>query len=102
RSDESADALNRFGNERGDVAAGAGLNEIFDVFRAGHAAVGIFQAERTAVAIRTDGVSHADADDSGGAPGTLGGDRLRKSGGAGIAAPRGNYVERSPRRTSTA
>ena len=44
RSDESADALNGFGDERGDVAAGAGLNQVFDVIGAGHAAIGIFQA----------------------------------------------------------
>ena len=38
RSDESADALNRLGDERGDRAARSGLNHVLNVVRAGHAA----------------------------------------------------------------
>ena len=43
RSDEAADALNWFGDERGDVAAGAGLNQVFHVPGASNFAFGIFQ-----------------------------------------------------------
>ena len=65
RGDESADALNRFGDEGGDLAAGARLDQVFDVFRAGDFAIGIFQAQRAAIAVRIDGVRDAHADDAG-------------------------------------
>src|ERR1700735_1171076 len=63
-SDESADALNRFGDERSDRAAGGGLNYPFHIVRAGHAAFGIFQMQRAAIAIGIHGMRDADADDS--------------------------------------
>ena len=87
RSDESADALNRLGDEGGDLAAGAGLDQVLDVLGAGDFAIRIFQAERAAVAIRIDRVRDADADDSGLAPRGLRRDALgqRRSAGIGVA-----------------
>ena len=93
RGDESADALNGFCDEGGDVAAGTGLDEIFDVIRARHAAVGILQAEGAAVAIRTDGVSHAHTDNAAGAPGSLRRHGLGESRSAGIAVPQRDDIE---------
>src|SRR5258708_1680557 len=66
--DEAADSLDRLGNERGDLAAGARLDQVFDIIGAGDFAIGIFQAQRAAVAVRIDGMCDADADNSGFAP----------------------------------
>ena len=87
RGDEAADALDRLGDEGGDAAAGAGLDEIFDVAGAGDFAFGIFQMQRAAVAVRIDGVRDANADDSGFAIGCVGGDGLheRRAAGIGVA-----------------
>ena len=82
--DESADALNGLGDEGGDLAAGAGLDQVFDVIGAGHAAIGIFQPERAAVAVGIDGMRDAHADDSSLAPGRLRGDGFRERRAAGI------------------
>src|SRR5208282_5826602 len=65
RSDEPADALDGFGDERGDAAAGAGLDEVFDVTGARYFAFGVFQMEGATVAIRIDGVRDSHADDGG-------------------------------------
>src|SRR5690348_16608593 len=95
RSDEAADALDRFGDEGGDVAAGAGLNEIFDLVGAGHAAIGILQSQRAAITIGANRVGHADADYPGGAPRALSRDGLGERGGAGIAVAQSDDVERA-------
>src|SRR5579864_2082551 len=63
-SDEAADALNRLRDERGDVAAGAGLDEIFDVARASHFAIRIFQMQRAAVAVGIDRMGDPYANDA--------------------------------------
>ncbi len=89
RGDESADALDGLGDERGDLAAGAGLDEIFYVVGAGHAAVGIAEAERATVAVGIDGVRYAHADDAGFAPRGLRGHGFgqRRAAGIGVAQP---------------
>ena len=92
RRDESADALNGLGHEGGDLAAGAGLDEVFDVVGAGHAAIGIVQPERAAVAVGIDGVRDAHADDSGLAPGRLRGHGFGERRAAGIGMPQRDDV----------
>ena len=64
RRNKPADALNRFGDERGDVPAGPGLDEVFHVTGAGHFAIGILQVQGATVAIRTHGMRNAHADDA--------------------------------------
>src|SRR5579859_552946 len=92
RGDEAADALDRLGDEGGDAAAGAGLNEVFDVAGAGHFAFGIFQVQRAAVAVRINRVRDADADDRGFAIGSVRGDRFHQRRAAGIGVAQGDDV----------
>jgi len=75
--DEAADALNGFGDEGGDIAAGAGLNEVFHVIGASHFAFGIFQVQRTAITVGIHGVGDAHADDAAFAVGRVRGDGFR-------------------------
>ena len=86
-SDEAADALNGFGDEGGDVAAGGGLDEIFDVVGACDFAVGIFEVKRAAVAVGINSVGDANADDTCFAVRRVGGDSLgeRRAAGVGVA-----------------
>src|SRR5437762_10302938 len=44
--------------------SGAGLNEVFHVFSAGYFAIGIFQMQRAAIAIRIHGMRNPHADDA--------------------------------------
>ena len=92
RSDESADALNGLGDKSGNRAAGAGLDQVLDVIGAGHAAIGIGEMQRAAVAIGIDGVREAHADDSGFAPGSLSGGGFGKRRAAGIGVAQGHDV----------
>src|SRR5437762_5333140 len=64
RSDETTDALNRFGDKGSDISAGPGLNEILHVIRAGHFAIGILQVQRTAIAIGIHSMRNADTDNA--------------------------------------
>src|SRR6266851_5719820 len=54
-----------FGDERGDVAAGPGLNEILHVVGARYFAIGIFQVKGAAIAVGIDGMGNPHADDTG-------------------------------------
>jgi hypothetical protein len=51
RCDESADALNWFGDETGNAAAGAAANHLLHVLRAAHAATRVLETERAAIAV---------------------------------------------------
>ena len=51
RRDEAAHALNRLGDEAGDAPAGGGADQLLQVLRAAHLAVGIGEAERAAIAV---------------------------------------------------
>ena len=59
RRDETADALNRFGDECSDASGGGRADHFFDVARTANIAARIFQAERAAVTIRVDRVDKA-------------------------------------------
>ena len=76
RGDEASYALNRFGDKRCDVAAGAGLDEIFDVICASHLALGIFQVQRAAVAVRVHSMRDAHGHHARPAVGCVRGDGL--------------------------
>ena len=95
RRDEAAHSLDRFGDERGDLAACARLDQVFDVLSASNLAVGIFQAQRAAVAVRIDGVRDAHADDPGFSPGRLRRYALGQRRSAGIGVPEGHNVVRA-------
>src|SRR5262249_12452308 len=52
RRDESADALYRLGDEAGDPPGGSRADQLLDVLRALHSAIGISKTEWAAVAVR--------------------------------------------------
>src|SRR5882762_493819 len=92
RRDEAADPLDRFGDEGGDVSAGAGLNEIFDVVRARYFAGRIGQMQRATVTIRIHGVRNAYANHAALAIRRVGGYGFGDRGTACICVTEGHYV----------
>ena len=82
RRDEAADALNGLGDEAGDPAAGGGADQFLHVLRAAHFAIGIGQAEGTAVAVGVVRVHDAGLRADRQAPGALPGERHRQRGAA--------------------
>src|SRR5258707_817208 len=90
--DEAADALDRFRDEGGDVSAGAGLNEIFDIVRARYFAGRIGQMQRATVTIRIHRVRNAYANHATLAIRRVGGYGFGDRGTAGICVTQGHYV----------
>src|SRR5258707_7876919 len=92
RRDEAAYSLDRFGDEGGDVSAGTGLNEIFDVVRTRYFAGRIGQMQWATVTIRIHRVRNAYANHAALALRRVGGYGFGDRGTAGICVTQGHYV----------
>ena len=93
RNDEPAGADDRLGHEGGDLAGGAGANQLLDIVGAGQPALRILELERAAIAVRRVGMNEPGHLRGQSLPGGLarGGQRLR--GAARVAVPQRDDFE---------